>query len=122
MGFWNSAAKFASKQFERGMLLYSGKQWGDIENDQDKIVAALEAQHNTQLNNERFVAHEQNSTLVYAVVGFIVSVIFLIVAVCFKLAIDMVRNNNNNQQQSIQLNTMRSSRSVNDANSSNRSL
>lgn len=76
MGFWNSAAKFASKQFERGMLLYSGKQWGDIENDQDKIVAALEAQHNIQLNYERFVAHENNSTLVNAVVGFIISDIF----------------------------------------------
>lgn len=119
MGFWKNAGKFVGKQAERALLLISGKEWGDAANDSDKIVAALQANHNVQLNNERLAAHENNSTLVYAIISFIVVAVVLIVAVCFKLAVDTVRNNNTTQQ-SIQLNTLR--RNPTNTNSSNGSV
>lgn len=106
MGFWKDASKFLSKQTERAMLLVSGMQWGDAVNDQEKIVAALEEQYRKQMNTERLVAREENSTLVYAIIGFITSVIILIIAVCFKFAVDAARNHAD-QPRSVQLNTLR---------------
>lgn len=110
MGVFSSAAKFLSKQAERAMLLFSGMQWGDNNNDKEKVVAALASYQNMQSANEKLALKEDNAALIYIVVILVIVVVIFMAVLCMKMMLDNLRTNQ--RPNSIQLNTLRTANSA----------
>lgn len=107
MGVWQQVAKFASKQTERVMLVLSGMQWGDYSNDEHKISKAITTYENNRSAHENNLEKADSQALMYSVISMIIVVVILIVAMCFKIMLETVKQNKTTQER-VPLSTLRS--------------
>lgn len=107
MGFWKEVTKFASKQAERVMLVVSGMQWGDSNNDQEKVTKALTVYENNRSVGEKLYNQEQTKSLEYTVIGLIIVVVLFMMAICFKVFAEVLKKKQSPPSPTIALTTLR---------------